>query len=99
MAGVAHTGLVGSDQSTHGNDFHPARNVIGIRTARLLCKASIVALGSSIVVQPAIAEPVATAPAAEQSPPTDATAPPGTKPTTSDPTLNPAPVVSNEEIR
>ena len=96
MASVSHTEPLGSDKFAHGNDF--ARIGSCARGAHFLCKASVIALGSSIFAQPAMAQPVA--PPTEQSLPTDASTPPGTtKATASDPSVKAADVVSKEEIQ
>jgi len=58
MATVSHTGRLGSDQSTYENDCHRADSAVGTRAANLLCRASVIALGCSMLVQPAMARPL-----------------------------------------
>lgn len=66
MTGVSHSGRLGSGQSAHQNDLVRG-TAIDIRAAHLLCKASLIALGSSIFAQPAMAQPAAIAATNEQA--------------------------------
>ena len=61
MARITHTGRLGSDQLARGNDFPRIEGAIGKRAAHLLCKASVIALGCSILAQPAMAQSSVTA--------------------------------------
>ncbi len=67
MAGISHTGRLGSDQFTRGKEFPRIDGAFGIRAAHLLSRASLVALGCSILVQPAMAQSAVPAQSKDQS--------------------------------
>ncbi|MEO6214877.1 MAG: TonB-dependent receptor [Sphingomonas sp.] len=56
MSGTTYTGRLGSDQFALENELQRGERAIGIRAAHLLCKASVIALGCSILAQPAMAQ-------------------------------------------
>src|SRR5688572_18029348 len=70
MSELLHLGPLGSVQSTDRNGVCCTARGIGARSAHLLWRASVVALGSSILVQPAMAQSTAT-PSAQTSSSTD----------------------------
>src|SRR3954469_22020387 len=82
MGIVSYTGRLGSDQSAYEIDCLRTGGITGTRAARLLCRASVIALGCSILAQPAIARPVLAgqATAAQSSAANDAATPPAPLP-------------------
>jgi hypothetical protein len=66
MSGTTYTGRLGSDQFALENELPRGERAIGIRAAHLLCKASVIALGCSILAQPALAQSSVTAQQAGQ---------------------------------
>ena len=74
MAKALHVSRLGLDRSTDESDFYRNVSTIAARSAHLLGKASIVALGASLFAQPALAQ-VAAPPGAQQSSPADAAEP------------------------
>ena len=69
MAVVSHAQRLGSDRLARGINFHGIGSAIERRSANLLCKASLIALGCSLMVQPAMAQSTATTQDVAQTPP------------------------------
>jgi iron complex outermembrane receptor protein len=82
MGKVSYAERLGLDQSTSEIDCHRTGGVTSTRAAHLLCRASVIALGCSILAQPAIARPVLAGQAttAQSSAANDAATPPAPLP-------------------
>src|SRR5437764_4713183 len=91
MAGLSHTGRVDSQQALQGRGFSLIGNTGESGATALMCKVSVFALASSILVQPALAQSAAPAQVVAQ-------ASPATVPAAATPSAKPLPA-DQEEIR
>ena len=69
MAGLSHTGRVDSQQALQGRGFSLIGNTGESGATALMCKVSVFALASSILVQPALAQSAAPAQVVAQASP------------------------------